>query len=109
VTVPACIAAAVIENATTARAYFCANAKSECSIDEHTAFEIGAITKTMTAASLVEIKGRTDAPLAKLLPPGTNVPRSKMARALKGRTAARFSDPRGCERSFNSLAKGAAK
>lgn len=74
----ACIAAAVIENGTTAQAYFCANAKSERSIDEHTAFEIGSITKTMTAALLAEIIGRgeiaIDDPLAKLLPPGTNVP-----------------------------------
>jgi CubicO group peptidase (beta-lactamase class C family) len=74
----ACIAAAVIENGSTARAYFCANAKSERSIDERTAFEIGSITKTMTAALLAEIIGRgeigIDDPLAKLLPPGTNVP-----------------------------------
>jgi serine-type D-Ala-D-Ala carboxypeptidase/endopeptidase len=72
----ACIAAAVIENGTTARAYFCANA--ERSIDERTAFEIGSITKTMTAALLAEIIGRgeiaIDDPLAKLLPPGTIVP-----------------------------------
>lgn len=74
----ACIAAAVIKNGTTVRAYFCANAKSERSIDERTAFEIGSITKTMTAALLAEIIGRgeiaIDDPLAKLLPPGTNVP-----------------------------------
>jgi D-alanyl-D-alanine-carboxypeptidase/D-alanyl-D-alanine-endopeptidase len=74
----ACIAAAVIENGTTARAYFCANAKSERSIDERTAFEIGSITKTMTAALLAEIIGRgeiaMDHSLAKLLPPGTSVP-----------------------------------
>jgi serine-type D-Ala-D-Ala carboxypeptidase/endopeptidase len=74
----ACIAAAVIENGTTARAYFCANAKSGRSIDERTAFEIGSITKTMTAALLAEIIGRgeiaIDDPLAKLLPPGTNAP-----------------------------------
>jgi D-alanyl-D-alanine-carboxypeptidase/D-alanyl-D-alanine-endopeptidase len=74
----ACIAAAVIENGTAARAYFCAGAKSERSIDDRTAFEIGSITKTMTAALLAEIIGRgeiaLDDPLAKLLPPGTNVP-----------------------------------
>src|SRR5258708_24974007 len=43
-----------------------------------TAFEIGSITKTMTAALLAEIIGRgeiaIDDPLAKLLPPGTSVP-----------------------------------
>src|SRR5215813_3283555 len=74
----ACIAAAVIENSATAQAYFCAHAKSERSIDERTAFEIGSVTKTMTAALLAEIIGRgeiaIDDPLAKLLPPGTNVP-----------------------------------
>ena len=74
----ACIAAAVIENGTEARAYFCAGAKSERSIDDRTAFEVGSITKTMTAALLAEIIGRgeiaIDDPLAKLLPPGTNVP-----------------------------------
>ncbi len=74
----ACIAAAVIENDTTAQAYFCANAKSERSIDERTAFEIGSITKTMAAALFAEIIGQgeiaIDDPFAKLLPPGTNVP-----------------------------------
>jgi D-alanyl-D-alanine-carboxypeptidase/D-alanyl-D-alanine-endopeptidase len=74
----ACIAAAVIEDGTTAQAYFCANAKSGRSIDDRTAFEIGSITKTMTAALLAEIIGRgeiaIDAPLTKLLPPGTEVP-----------------------------------
>jgi serine-type D-Ala-D-Ala carboxypeptidase/endopeptidase len=74
----ACIAAAVVENGTTAQAYFCANAKTERSIDERTAFEIGSITKTMTAALLAEIIARgeiaIDDPLAKLLPPGTEVP-----------------------------------
>lgn len=74
----ACIAAAVIENGTTARAYLCADAKSQPSIDDRTAFEIGSITKTMTAALLAEIIGRgeiaVDDSLAKLLPPGTIVP-----------------------------------
>jgi hypothetical protein len=51
----ACIAAAVIENGTEARAYFCAGAKSEGSIDDRTAFEIGSITKTMTAALLADM------------------------------------------------------
>ena len=74
----ACIAAAVIENGNTAQAHFCANAKSKRSIGECTAFEIGSITKTMTAALLAEIIGRgeiaIDDPLAKLLPSGTKVP-----------------------------------
>jgi serine-type D-Ala-D-Ala carboxypeptidase/endopeptidase len=54
----ACIAAAVIENGTAAQTYFCANSKSERSLNERTAFEIGSITKTMTAALLAEIIGR---------------------------------------------------
>ena len=70
----ACIAAAVIGNGTTTQAYFCANTRSERAIDERTAFEIGSITKTMTAALLAEIIGRgeiaIDDPLAKLLPAG---------------------------------------
>ena len=74
----ACIAAAVIESGSTARVYFCANAQPKRSIDERTAFEIGSITKTMTAALLAEIIARgeiaIDTPLAKLLPAGTEIP-----------------------------------
>src|SRR5271169_1860276 len=74
----ACIAAAVIENDTTARAYVCADAKSDRPFDEHTAFEIGSVTKTMTAALLAEFIERgeitLDDPLGKLLPSGTIVP-----------------------------------
>ena len=74
----ACVAAAAIENGTTASAYVCADAKSERPFDEHTAFEIGSVSKTMTAALLAELVERgeiaLDDPLAKLLPPGTIVP-----------------------------------
>jgi CubicO group peptidase (beta-lactamase class C family) len=74
----ACIAAAVIENGTTASTYFCADPASQRPYDEHTAFEIGSVTKTMTAALLAEFIARgevtLDDPLAKLLPPGTSVP-----------------------------------
>src|SRR5215467_1216439 len=74
----ACVAAAVIDNGTTASAYFCADPKSERPYDEHTAFEIGSVSKTMTAALLAEFIARgevaLDDPLAKLLPPGTSVP-----------------------------------
>jgi serine-type D-Ala-D-Ala carboxypeptidase/endopeptidase len=74
----ACIAAAAIENGTTAAAYVCADAKSERPFDERTAFEIGSVSKTMTAALLAELIGRGDIalddPLAKLLPPGAIVP-----------------------------------
>ena len=74
----ACVAAGVIDNGTTARAWYCADPKSERPYDEHTAFEIGSVTKTMTAALLAEFIARgeialTD-PIAKLLPPGTIVP-----------------------------------
>ena len=74
----ACIAAAVIDNGATARAYVCADAKSDRPFDEDTAFEIGSVSKTMTAALLAELVGRgeiaLDDPLAKLLPSGTIVP-----------------------------------
>src|SRR5262249_49762291 len=74
----ACVAAAVIDNGTTARAYFCADAKSQRPYDEHTAFEIGSVTKTMTAALLAEFIARDEValgdPIAKLLPPGTRRP-----------------------------------
>jgi serine-type D-Ala-D-Ala carboxypeptidase/endopeptidase len=74
----ACVAAAVIDNGTTANAYFCADPKSQRPYDEHTAFEIGSVTKTMTAALLAEFIARGEValgdPLAELLPPGTSVP-----------------------------------
>jgi CubicO group peptidase (beta-lactamase class C family) len=74
----ACVAAAVIDNGTTARAYVCADPKSERPYDARTAFEIGSVTKTMTAALLAEFIARgevtLDDPIAKLLPPGTSVP-----------------------------------
>jgi CubicO group peptidase (beta-lactamase class C family) len=46
----ACIAAAVIDNGATVSAYVCADPRSQRPYDEHTAFEIGSVTKTMTAA-----------------------------------------------------------
>jgi serine-type D-Ala-D-Ala carboxypeptidase/endopeptidase len=74
----ACVAAAVIDNGATARAYFCADPRSQRPYDEHTAFEIGSVTKTMTAALLAEFIARGEValndPIAKLLPPGTSVP-----------------------------------
>jgi len=74
----ACVAAAIIENGTTASAYVCADAKSDRPFDGHTAFEIGSVTKTMTAALLAEFIARgevaLDDPIAKLLPAGTIVP-----------------------------------
>ena len=74
----ACIAAGVIDNGAIATAYYCADPKAQRPYDEHTAFEIGSITKTMTAALLAEFIARgeitLDDPIAKLLPPGTVVP-----------------------------------
>jgi serine-type D-Ala-D-Ala carboxypeptidase/endopeptidase len=74
----ACIAAGVIDDGTTATAYYCADPNSQRPYDEHTAFEIGSVTKTMTAALLAEFIARgevaLDDPIAKLLPPGTLVP-----------------------------------
>src|SRR5215475_8685486 len=54
----ACVAAAVIENGVTASAYYCASPKSQRPYDEHMAFEIGSVSKTMTAALLAEFIGR---------------------------------------------------
>ena len=74
----ACIAAAMIEDGATVSAYYCADARSQRPYDEHAAFEIGSVTKTMTAALLAELIARGDValddPIAKLLPPGTGVP-----------------------------------
>lgn len=74
----ACIAAAVIENGTIAKVYYCADPKSSRSIDDRTAFEIGSVTKTMVATLVAELLGEgeitLDDPLAKLLPSGTVVP-----------------------------------
>jgi serine-type D-Ala-D-Ala carboxypeptidase/endopeptidase len=77
----ACIAAGVIDDGTIATAYYCADPNSQRPYDEHTAFEIGSITKTMTAALLAEFIARGEVtlsdPIAKLLPPGTRVPSFK--------------------------------
>jgi serine-type D-Ala-D-Ala carboxypeptidase/endopeptidase len=74
----ACLAAGVIDDGKISTAYYCADPRSQRPYDEHTAFEIGSITKTMTAALLAEFIARgvvdLDDPIAKLLPPGTNVP-----------------------------------
>jgi serine-type D-Ala-D-Ala carboxypeptidase/endopeptidase len=74
----ACIAAGVIDNGTISTAYYCADPNSQRPYDEHTAFEIGSVTKTMTAALLAEFIARgevtLDDPVARLLPPGTSVP-----------------------------------
>jgi D-alanyl-D-alanine-carboxypeptidase/D-alanyl-D-alanine-endopeptidase len=74
----ACVAAVVIDNGTTTTAYVCADARTPRPFDEHTAFEIGSVTKTMTAALLAELIAGGEVtlsdPIAKLLPAGTTVP-----------------------------------
>src|ERR1700761_1487933 len=74
----ACVAAGVIDNGAIATAYYCADSQAPRPYDEHTAFEIGSVTKTMTAALLAEFIARgevtLDDPLSKLLPSGTVVP-----------------------------------
>jgi CubicO group peptidase (beta-lactamase class C family) len=73
----ACVAAAVVEQAQTSTAYVCADPQTARPFDGRTAFEIGSVTKTMTAALLADLilKGEIslDDPLAKLLPAGTKV------------------------------------
>ncbi len=58
----ACVAAAVNDNGATPRAYVCADPKSQRPYDEHTAFEIGSVTKTMTAALSVSARPRRSRP-----------------------------------------------
>lgn len=74
----ACVAAAVLDTGTTATAYFCADPNSQRRYDEFTAFEIGSVSKPMTAALLAELilRGEVtlDDPITKLLPPDTSVP-----------------------------------
>lgn len=73
----ACVAIAVVEPGRTSTAYTCADPKRARPFDGRTAYEIGSVTKTMTAALLADLilKGEVslDDPLAKLLPPGTKV------------------------------------
>lgn len=74
----ACVATAVLDKGTTATAYFCANPNAQRPYDEFTAFEIGSVTKPMTAALLAELILRgeltLDDPIVRLLPPDTSVP-----------------------------------
>jgi CubicO group peptidase (beta-lactamase class C family) len=74
----ACVAAAVIEGNHVARARVCADPAQAGRIGPHSAFEIGSVSKTMTAALLAELieqgKASLDDPLAAWLPPGTEVP-----------------------------------
>lgn len=74
----ACMAVAVIEKDAVSRTYRCADAKDAARINAETAFEIGSVTKTMTAVLLADLIERGEAslddPLADYLPQGTTVP-----------------------------------
>ena len=74
----ACMAVAVVEKAQVARTYQCADAADRGRIGPDTAFEIGSVSKTMTATLLAGLilqgKGSLDDPLASWLPEGTRVP-----------------------------------
>lgn len=74
----ACMAVAVIENGAIARTFQCADPKQASRIGPDTAFEIGSVSKTMTAALLADLigqgKGSLDDPLSAWLPPGTKLP-----------------------------------
>ena len=64
----ACMAVAVVEAGTVARTYQCADAKDLSRIEPDSAFEIGSVSKTMTAALLADLiaqgKGSLDDPLS---------------------------------------------
>lgn len=74
----ACMAVAVVERDRVARTYQCADDKASGRIDADSAFEIGSVSKTMTAALLADLlargQGSLDDPFAAWLPPGTPMP-----------------------------------
>ncbi|HRP71313.1 MAG TPA: serine hydrolase [Luteimonas sp.] len=74
----ACMAVAVVEKDGVARAFRCADPKDAGRIDANTAFEIGSVSKTMTAVLLADLIGQgrasLDDQLADYLPEGTQVP-----------------------------------
>ena len=82
----ACMAVAVVEKDRVARTYACANEKDPARIDGSSAFEIGSVSKTMTAALLAELIGQgkasLDDPLADYLPAGTRLPDFQGSRIL---------------------------
>lgn len=75
----ACVVAAVVEGTQVARATYCARPRAEGGPGLEAAFEIGSVTKTMTAflvADLIDAgKWSLDDPIARHLPAGTAVPR----------------------------------
>lgn len=74
----ACFAAAVVEPGSVSRAFVCADPSAPARIGPDSAFEIGSVSKTMTAALLAELirrgEGSLNDPLADWLPEGTAVP-----------------------------------
>lgn len=74
----ACMAVALIEKQAIARTYACANPDNATRIGANSAFEIGSVTKTMTAALLADLieqgKASLDEPLSDYLPQGTRLP-----------------------------------
>jgi len=74
----ACMAVAVIERDRVARTIACADPADAARVDAKTAFEIGSVSKTMTAALLADLiaqgKAALDDPLADYLPKGTPLP-----------------------------------
>ena len=74
----ACLAVAVVEPSHVARSFRCADPADAARIDARTAFEIGSVTKTMTATLLADLIGQgkvsLDDPLGDYLPEGIGVP-----------------------------------
>lgn len=74
----ACFAVALIDADRVLRAYECADASRPARIGPDSAFEIGSVTKTMTATLLARLieagRASLDDPLASHLPPATPVP-----------------------------------
>lgn len=74
----ACFAVAVVTDEATERAFVCADGRPVTRIGPDTAFEIGSVSKTMTAALLASLleegEATLDQPLSSLLPDGAEVP-----------------------------------
>ncbi len=75
----ACVVAAVIEGTEVRRARYCAGPQAPRSLADDTAFEIGSVSKTMTAFLVAELVEQgtwsLDDPIARHLPAGAEVPR----------------------------------
>lgn len=75
----ACVQAALVDRGQVLRARVCAGTRSDPPPAEDAAFEIGSVSKTMTAFLVADLVARgqwsLDDPIAKHLPEGTAVPR----------------------------------